>query len=163
MRWRRVITAMITIAAVAGLTLRGRVRRFAIVDASMAPTLDESDWVIARRRRQPPERGDIVIFPDPGGGDRHLIKRVIGLPGERIGLTGGRVTVGDALLADRWANGSTRPDGTWVVPTSSVWLLSDNRSATVYDGRSFGPIPIDDIDWVVVARYHPTARAGFVH
>ena len=162
MRWRRVITAAIALGAIAAVAARGRLRRFAIVDASMAPALVETDWVIARRRREPPERGDIVILPDPARGDRHLVKRVIGLPGERIGVRGGRVTIGDALLADRWANGATHPDGTWTVPSSSVWVLSDNRGATAYDGRSFGPTAIDDIDWVVVARYHPAARAGFV-
>jgi signal peptidase I len=162
MRWRRVITVSIALGAVATVALRGRLRRFAVVDASMAPTLSEGDWVIARRRNGPLERGDIVILPDPADRGRKLVKRVIGLPGERLGVTRGRVTVGDALLADRWATGSTRPDGEWVVPASSVWVLSDNRGATWYDGRTFGPTPTSDIEWVVVARYHPSARAGFV-
>ena len=128
----------------------------------MAPTLSDGDWVVAKRRTGPLERGSIVIFPDPAGSGMQLVKRVIGLPGETIGIEGGRVTVDGALLADRWANGMTRPEGTWDVGDGQIWLLGDNRAHSVSDGRVLGPTDLDDVEWVVVARYWPRTRIGKV-
>lgn len=160
MRTNRVVAGVAGAALVAALTLRGFVRRFAIHESSMAPAIEDGDWVIARRAIGPLERGDIVVFADPAGSGLDLVKRVIGLPREVIGIEGGRVTVNGALLADRWASGSTRPDGEWLVSEDEVWLLGDNRAHSVSDGRVLGPTKIDDVGWVVVARYWPTSRAG---
>lgn len=162
MRTNRVVAGVVGAALVAALTFRGFVRRFAIHESSMAPTIEDGDWVIARRAMGPLERGDIVVFDDPAGSGLALVKRVIGLPGEVIGIEGGRVTVNGALLADRWASGSTRPDGEWRVSGDEVWLLGDNRTHSVSDGRVLGPTKIEDVKWVVVARYWPTGRAGSV-
>lgn len=128
----------------------------------MAPALEPGDWVVAKRLTGDLERGDVVVFRDPAETGLNLVKRVIGLGGETIGVESGRVTVDGALLADRWANGLTKPDGTWVVPEGHVWLLGDNRGASASDGRTLGPISIRDVGWVVVARYWPTSRAGAV-
>ncbi|HSJ70931.1 MAG TPA: signal peptidase I [Acidimicrobiia bacterium] len=161
-RTNRVVAGVVGTALVAALTVRGFVRRFAVHESSMAPTIEDGDWVIARRAIGPLERGDIVVFDDPAGSGLDLVKRVIGLPGEVIGIEGGRVTVNGALLADRWATGSTRPDGEWLISDDKVWLLGDNRAHSVSDGRVLGPTKIAEIRWVVVARYWPTARAGML-
>ena len=142
MRRRRLAaTASIGVAAMVGLFARGLLRRFAIHEASMEPTLRDGDWVIARRRSRPVERGDIVVYRDPTGSGLNLVKRVIGMPGEHVAIARGRVTIGGALLADRWASGITRPDGAWEVPDGHVWLLGDNRPVSASDGRTTGPIP----------------------
>jgi signal peptidase I len=160
---RGVVTSAVGIAIVGAAILRGLARRFAIRESSMSPTLDDGDWVIARRRPSAGlDRGDIVVFPDPSVSGSNLVKRVIGLPGERVGIEGGRVTINGALLADRWASGTTTPDGMWEVPDGHVWLLGDNRASSSSDGRVLGPLPIKDIPWVVAARYWPTGRAGLV-
>jgi signal peptidase I len=162
MRRRRIVAAVVGMGVVVATVLRGMTRRFAIREASMSPALDDGDWVIARRLSGVPERGAVVVFDDPTGSGMHLVKRVIGLPGEHVGIEGGRVTIDGALLADRWASGITGPDGSWDVPAGSVWLLGDNRALSVSDGRVLGPTPLDEIDWLVVARYWPTDRAGMI-
>lgn len=126
----------------------------------MLPTLRPDDWLVARRRSRVLERGDIVVFDDPTHEGRSLIKRVIGLPGELVGVDAGRVTIDGVLLADRWAHGATVPDGEWSVGPGDVWVLGDNRAHSRSDGRMLGPTPITDIDWVVVARYWPRHRIG---
>ena len=157
---RGVIAFALGFAAFA-VTLAGRsTRRFAVREDSMVPTLEPEDWVVARRRTGSPRRGDIVVFPDPADAHRSLIKRVIGLPGEHIGVDAGRVTVDGALLADRWANGATRPDGHWSIGDDEVWVLGDNRGRSASDGRQVGPTPIGDIEWIVIARYWPARRLG---
>jgi signal peptidase I len=89
-----------------------------------------------------------------------LIKRVIGLPGERIELVEGHIAVDGRTLDEPWATGPTFPDSTWQVPVNAVFLLGDRRAVSAGDGRSTGPTPIADIAWIVVARYWPVARAA---
>ncbi len=146
----------------AAAALRGVTRRFEVKESSMSPALEPGDWILATRRNGVPERGDIVVFADPTGSGMNLIKRVIGLPGEQVGIVGGRVSIDGTVLADRWANGITRPDGEWQVPDDHVWLLGDNRGVSRSDGRLLGPTPIDTIGWQAVARYWPRRRIGLV-
>lgn len=128
----------------------------------MSPALESGDWVVAKRRTGILERGDIVVLADPTGTGMNLVKRVIGVPGERIGIEDGRVTVNGAVLADRWAKGVTESDGDWELPDGHIWVLGDNRPHSRSDGRLFGPTPIESAQWQVVARYWPTSRAGMI-
>jgi signal peptidase I len=91
-----------------------------------------------------------------------LIKRMIGLPGERIDIATGQVAVDGRALTEPWAEGPTLPDGTWKVPGHAVFLLGDRRAISASDGRSTGPISLADVGWIVTARYRPLARAGLV-
>ena len=151
MRQRRIVAGAIGLAVLTAAAMRGVLRRFAIVEHSMAPTLQQGDWVIATRRTGGIERGDIVIVPDPTGSGMQLVKRVIGLPGEHLAIASGRVVVNGALLADRWASGSTRPEGEWPIPEDHVFLLGDNRGTSASDSRIVGPVPVDAITWTVKA------------
>lgn len=160
MRKRGIAAGVIGITVLSAAALRGMLRRFTVREASMAPHLVEGDWVLARRRTSDPDRGDVVIFADPTGSGLNLIKRVIGLPGEHVGVEGGRVTINGALLADRWASGSSGPDGGWNVPDDHVWLLGDNRIASSSDGRVLGPTPVEDVAWVVIGKYWPSKGAA---
>lgn len=159
-RKRGLIAGAVGTALLVGAAVRGVVRRFAIVEASMEPTLSSGDWVFARRTTGEIERGDIVIFDDPTVKGRQLVKRVIGMPWERVGIDGGRVTINGALLADRWAHGTNSPEGEWQVPGDHVWVLGDNRVGSMADSRTIGPVPLNTVNWVVVARYWPSSRAG---
>lgn len=162
MRKRGLIAGAIGVGVLTTAALRGVLRRFAIEEASMAPALEPGDWIVAKRRTGDLERGDIVVFADPADTGMNLIKRVIGLSGETVGIASGRVTINGALLADRWANGLTTPDGDWGVPEAHVWVLGDNRGDSKSDGRTMGPTPIKDIGWVAVTRYWPASRAGAI-
>jgi signal peptidase I len=91
-----------------------------------------------------------------------LVKRVIGLPGERIELAHGRVVVDGQPLVEPWAPEPTFPNASWTVPDGAVFLLGDRRSVSAGDGRSTGPVPVARVDWLVVARYRPLARASLL-
>jgi len=159
---RRMIAGSIGVAMLAAAAMRGVLRRFEIRENSMSPALESGDWVVAKRRTGILERGDIVVLADPAGTGMNLVKRVIGVPGEHTGIEDGRVTVNGVVLADRWAKGVTEPDGDWELPDGHIWVLGDNRPHSRSDGRLFGPIPIESIQWQVVARYWPSTRAGMV-
>lgn len=144
-------------AAVAGRSFR----RLAIAEHSMQPALESGDYVLGRRLRGV-GRGDIVTFQHPHRDGLLLVKRVIGLPGERIEIGGGQVHIGDAILAEPWANGPTLPELTTDVGPDEVFVLSDNRTVTMADSRAFGPIPIPSLEHRVVARYWPLSAMGRV-
>lgn len=162
MRKRGIIAGTIGATLLAAAALRGVLRRFEIREGSMAPTLEPGDWVIAKRRSEPLSRGDIVVFEDPTGTGMNLVKRVIGVSGERVGIDSGRVTIDGSVLADRWANGVTTPDGQWDVPDGHVWVLGDNRPASKSDSRLYGPIPVETARWHVAGRYWPSTRTGII-
>jgi len=159
---RRMAAGAVTIGIAAAAAVRGVTRRFEIKEASMSPTLEPGDWVLARRHNDVPDRGDIVVFTDPTGSGMNLVKRVIGLPEEHVAVIDGQVSVDGAVLADRWANGITRPDGEWSIPEGHVWVLGDNRGQSRSDGRMLGPTAVDTIGWQVIARYWPRNRIAML-
>ena len=72
-----------------------------------------------------------------------LVKRIVGLPGEEVVVDFGEVVVDGRVGVDVWGAGQeTFPEGRWKLGPHEVLVLSDNRPATVDDGRSFGPIPV---------------------
>lgn len=100
-----------------------------------------------------PERGDVVVFtPPPPGEDKPYIKRVIGLPGDRVEIRDDTVFVnGVALDEDYIGDYPIRCDGqprmTYcdvVVPEGHVFVMGDHRDNS-QDSREFGPVSEDRI------------------
>lgn len=135
-----------------------RYRRFRAVDHSMTPAIEPGDFLVADRawERRGLARGDIVVFRSDG---RHMIKRVVGLPGETVGIEGGVLMIGGRPASDAWWHAATRPDGEWDVPSDSWFVLGDNRADSSADSRTLGPVRRSDVHSRVVARYWPWRRA----
>jgi signal peptidase I len=135
----------------------------------MYPSLHDGDLLIASKldyRLHPIERGDIVILKDPLDPSRDFIKRVVGLPGDRIRIHDHRVLVnGEALrepyLQAPWVNTGDwpgpGPDDSRVVPASSYFVLGDNRDNSS-DSRVFNSVRQDAIDGKAVVRFWPFQR-----
>ena len=155
---RIALLGTITLLAYAGL--RGRLRRYQIAEKSMAPKLMPGDYVLAQPRRQPPQRGEIVIFPHPHHRGFELVKRIVGLPGETIVISNGQVHADGAVLAEPWADGPTLPDGNWSLGPDQVFVLGDSRAASAGDSRWIGPVSATAARWKVVARYWPPNSIG---
>ena len=80
-----------------------------------------------------PRHGDVIVIRDPSGGPELLIKRVIGLPGERITVTDGCVYVdGGTPLAEPYLAQPTQGGGrSWIVPpAANVFVMGDNSGAS---------------------------------
>lgn len=158
---RRGLAAIAVAAAILTIAgLRGRLRRYEIVEDSMRPELRPGDYLVAGRTDGPLQRGDIVIFTHPTIPTMELVKRVVGLPGEKLTIANGQVHIDGNVLAEPWADGPTRPDGEWQLATGEVFLLGDYRAASAADGRTIGPVPSNRIHWRVQARYWPWKRIG---
>jgi signal peptidase I len=146
-------------------------RSYYIPSGSMLPTLQINDRLIVDKisyRFANPVRGDIVVFDPPAklGFKDAFIKRVIGLPGDRVEVKNGKVYVNDKALSEKyieeapsytWSSMSLTPDG--IVPEGHYLVLGDNRNNS-YDGHYWGFIPKDRIVGKAVVRFWPIDRAG---
>jgi signal peptidase I len=115
-------------------------QRFVVADRSMEPTLRDGERLFGRRSRRPFTRGEIVVIPHPRRQDFWLVKRILGLPGEKITIDFGTVLINGSEGQDLWAQGDTFPEGVWSCGPNEIFVLSDNRRATVDDSRNFGPV-----------------------
>lgn len=123
---------------------------YRIPSRSMLPTLEPDSIVIVRAgayRNRGPERGDIVVFSNPGDGS-HWLQRVIGLPGETVSIEDGVVMVdGRELTEDYVDSGNaimaySRQMEPLEIPRKSYLLMGDNRDNS-QDGRFMGAISDD--------------------
>ena len=129
---------------------------FTVRSSSMTPTLHTGDQVLAERltpRFGHLERGDLVVFTAPAT-RALMVKRVVALAGDRVGLADGRLVVNGHRRAEAYVDlGSV--DGVYfgpeVVPAGSVFVMGDDRADSV-DSRDFGPVPLDRVRGRVLWR-----------
>lgn len=128
---------------------RYAVRAGRVTDISMLPTLKPGGYFLINKyayRFWPPERGDVVVFKAAGNQRWHYVKRVVGLPGETIEISDGRVIVNGRPLEEPYAAGPAFPDrGAQVIPEETYFVMGDNR-ANSEDSRHVGPVPLARIE-----------------
>ena len=133
---------------------------------SMEPNLHTNERLVVEKlsyRFHGPRRGDIVVLHDPTGGPELLIKRVVGLPGERVAMSDGRVYIDGAPLEEPYLAQPTLGQGrSWLVPPLSVFVMGDNRGAS-RDSRVFGTVSMEEIIGRAVFRYWPPDGVGTMH
>jgi len=95
-----------------------------------------------------PRRGDVIVFIFPNDRSKDFIKRVIGLPGEKIEIRERKIYINDRLIEDPW--GKYFPPerlinvGPAVVPPKALFVMGDNRNNSE-DSRYWGFVPLDDV------------------
>jgi signal peptidase I len=129
---------------------------FVVEGSSMYSTLETGDRVFVNKlsyRLHDPNRGDVVVLHQiSGASERDLIKRVIGLPGERVEVRNCTVLIDGRILNEPYLDpevvtptdcgGDYRLDG--VVPADHVFVMGDNRGGS-QDSRVIGPVHEDDL------------------
>jgi signal peptidase I len=137
---------------------------FRIPSASMAPTIQAGDHVLVDKlahRDALPARGDLVAFRAPGSSEV-MIKRVIGVPGDRVGIEDGVLVVNGSTPRESFADPEALDAvyfGPVAVRPGTVFVLGDNRADSV-DSREFGAVPADRLIGDVAARIWPPSRWG---
>jgi signal peptidase I len=161
----------IKLAILSGITI-GLVRYFLfkpfyVRGQSMEPAFFERDYLIIDElsyRFREPKRGEVVVFKAPNDSDYYL-KRVIGLPGERIKIESGKVVIyNDAnpqglLLDETYLEEQTSGSVMETLGKDEYFLLGDNRDAS-YDSRRFGPINVSSLVGRAWLRGWPISRIG---
>ena len=124
---------------------------------SMRPTLAAGDLVLVEHDAGPARRMDVVAARHPDSGTL-LVKRAVGLAGDRVAIEDG-VLVVDGVPVCEPAIDPDRLDGVWfgpaTVPPGHVFLLGDDRGDSV-DSRAFGPVATGDIVGAVRGRVWPS-------
>lgn len=122
---------------------------FTVRSSSMTPTLLTGDQILAERltpRFGHLERGDLVVFKAPAT-RALMVKRVVALAGDRVGLADGRLVVNGHRRAEAYVDLASVDSvyfGPEVVPAGSVFVMGDDRADSV-DSRDFGPVPLDRV------------------
>lgn len=147
------------------------IRPTIVKQSSMEDTLHENDYMIMYKqayRKALPERGDIIIFQsslvdEENGGEKLLIKRVIGLPGDVISISDGQLYInGEAYAEDYLKDGYTpafeipAEGESYTVPDGSYYCMGDNREGSIDSRRSeVGCVPFENIKGKVIIRLFP--------
>ncbi|WP_052447254.1 signal peptidase I [Clostridium polynesiense] len=135
-----------------------------IPSESMKPTLNEKDQLFVTKmyNRNKIERGDILVFYSHEIGDL-LIKRVIGLPGDKVDIKNGEVSVNGEKLEESYVKYPAQSTKSFEVPEGKYLFLGDNR-ANSNDGRMWKNPYIDgkDIKGKAQVRVYPFNRIGFI-
>jgi signal peptidase I len=149
---------------------------FQVEQYSMERTFEQGDYVLIDKlspRWDAYSRGDVVVFAPPAAWTSRpepYIKRVIGEPGDEIGIRDGRVLVNGVALDEPYLylgeDGlpePTRPgDGdTWTVGADELFVMGDHRMESA-DSRVFGPIPFSSVIGRAALRYWPLASLSLV-
>jgi signal peptidase I len=164
--------------------VRSIVLNFRVDGQSMEPNLLNGEMLIVNRRAYvhfnvswlpwesnsssewypfgKPSRGDIVVFNPPGQHTEPYIKRIIGLPGERISVHDGSVFINDERLNESYLTSSTEWRGIATedvtIQPGYVFVMGDNRNNSS-DSRVFGPVPISSIIGKAWVSYWPLSHA----
>lgn len=177
--------AILLVAPLVAVVLTAFVFQSYQVDGpSMETTLNNNDrlivwkmprtWARITHHAYVPARGDVVIFNEPQlaaygqGSDKQLIKRVIGLPGDRVVVKNGSVTIYNSQHPDGFQPDKTLAYGK-VIPSTEgdidlklsgnqIFVCGDNRPVSL-DSRSFGPVDLNQVVGKLAMRVLPLSKA----
>jgi signal peptidase I len=161
------IILLISFALVFGFVRPFVMEAFWIPSGSMIPTLEIGDRVLVNKfiyRFTEPKRGDIVVFESVDNPKEDLIKRVVGVPGDRIAVRGGKLFLNGEPQKEPYTN-KKLPDRSFfartTVPKGHVFVMGDNRGNSA-DSRVFGPLPKKNIEGEAFLRFWPPHRIGLL-
>lgn len=165
--WRETIETVFWALILALILRTFVVQAFWIPSSSMVPTLEIGDRVLVLKfwyslPKTEPERGQIAVFKYPVDPRRDFVKRIIGLPGERIEIRDGTVYInGKELFEPYVKNTDTYEMEPIEVPDKKYFCLGDNRPNS-QDGRFWGFVPKKFLRGPAVFRYWPITRIGLI-
>lgn len=144
---------------------------FVVDGISMEPDYHNGEYIIVNKfvyKVSKPNRGDVIILRPPDVQDVTYIKRIIGLPGDTVKISGGNVYINGKILNEPYLT----PGDTTITTDANLsqgvklgdseyWVMGDNRNHSS-DSRVFGPLPKDNIvgkAWLIV---YPKQYFGLV-
>lgn len=139
---------------------------------SMLPNFQDQEYILTDKltyQREDPKRFDVVVFHAPPPFDSDFIKRIIGLPGEKIKILGGYVYINgikldEVFLPSEYKTSERsflREDVEYQIPENYYFLMGDNRDGSS-DSREWGPVGRNAIVGKAFFRYWPPNKIGSV-
>ena len=132
---------------------------------SMLPTLKDKEFLLLKKYDKSFNRFDVIVFEN--GGDR-IIKRVIGLPGEKVEYKENKLYIHGKYIKENFKRNSKTADFKLAdiklkkVPKNSYFVMGDNRNNSS-DSRFFGPVPKEKIKGSTNLSIYPFKRAGKIN
>lgn len=150
----REVLGTLAVAILIFLLIQTTIQSAVVMYSSMEPNLYEGQRILISKviyHFHEPERGDIIIFPNPNDPDEEYIKRIIGLPGEVVEIKDGVIYIhqsdGSVLMLDESEYINTPGKDYFIsnaIPADNYFVLGDNRSNS-YDSRAGWTVPRQDI------------------
>lgn len=145
---------------------------FIVRGASMEPNFHEGEYLIIDEvsyHMREPVRGEVIVFRYPQDTSQFFIKRIIGLPGETVRISGGKVTIinnryPDGFILDEDylpASAATTPDQEVIVGADKFFVMGDNRAYSS-DSRRWGMLDEKYLIGRALVRLWPPAEIGIV-
>jgi signal peptidase I len=181
----REIVEAILLAMVVFVVIQTSIQNFRVEGSSMRPTLEGGQYLLVNKlvylkldqerlsrvvpfwkvessqesfAVHPPQPGEVIVFHYPGDTSRDFVKRVIGVPGDRVEIRRGTVYVNGEPLAEPYITVQDTSDMNQVVlKEKEYFVLGDNRRGS-NDSRSWGPVPENLILGKVWIVYWPLAN-----
>ena len=161
------------VAALIAFLIMQFIKPTIVKESSMQPTLFENNYIFLSKQAYnfgDPKRGDIVVFhtnlTTQKGEEKLLIKRIIGLPGDKISILQGDVYINDVkqkedYTMDGFTSGYLED---FIVPDHQIFVMGDNRAVSL-DSRSaeIGCINIDKIIGKAFFRLYPFKDIGMLN
>ncbi|MFA7244903.1 MAG: signal peptidase I [Candidatus Magasanikbacteria bacterium] len=110
---------------------------FLVNGVSMSPTYNSGDYLLVDKINQDFAREDIVVFKSKAEQGAFHIKRIIGLPGEKVEIKDNKVMINGQILNESYVEGDTVGDVSIQLEQDQYFVLGDNRSES-FDSRKFG-------------------------
>lgn len=143
--WELVQTLLM--AAVLYFAIDFCIARVRVENISMETTFTEGELLMVNRlnyKFNEPKRGDVVIFEAPTAPGKDYIKRMIGLPGDKVSVTNGKLSINGNEIDESWVHEPINYSGAWVVPADQYFVLGDNRNHSS-DSHSWGFVPRENL------------------
>lgn len=134
-----------------------------VMGTSMDPTFKENDLLLVSKFHyvfNKVKRGEIIVFDYKN--TKSVVKRIIGLPGERVIYKNNILYINDIAYKDAYSGTTITSDfDSGIIPSGCYYVLGDNRTVSV-DSRVIGPVCNKDIKGKVVYRFWPLSKFGSV-
>jgi len=152
------------LAAVLFVVLNAALARVRIESISMEPTLYRGELVAVNKLATfmgGYKRGDVIVFAYPPDPSQQYIKRVIGLPGDQVLISKGRVFVNGVAVREPYTMAQPDYTGVWNIPDGSLFVLGDNRNHS-NDSHVWGMLPLERVVGSALFIYWPPQQAGVI-
>lgn len=126
---------------------------------SMYNTLNDNDIVLLSKLSSI-DRFDIIVLKE-NDNDATIIKRVIGMPGDKVKIRNNKIYINNKIIEDEYAYGETSDYDEITLGDDEYFVLGDNRLISK-DSRYFGAIKKSDIKGKAVFRLFPFTRFGSI-
>lgn len=136
---------------------------FIVSGESMVPTFANGNYLIVDRltwKFEEPKRGEVVIFRYPRDTSKYFIKRIVGLPGDTVTVSGSSITITNAehpdgfSLDQSYIERKEQQNFSTSVPPDSYFVLGDNRPQSS-DSRTWGFVPRENMIGRALVRLFP--------